>query len=290
MFLLCLVQTVLVPLLTGLDVGVALVASGVGTLIYILCTKGKVPIYLGSSFAYIGAIAVAVSANLHSSAYFGLMLVGIIYIVVAIILYFTGVDWLKKLLSPVIVGPMIIIIGMVLAPVAIEQSGLLKTGVTSLLNNGMYAGMTGVFWKVPVVAVFTMLVVIVLSMWAKGFFKIIPFILAALAGYALSAILGIVDYSGFASASFFQLPNFSFVGTYSIANLNWLVILAFAPISLVTIAEHIGDHTVVGEIVGEDFIKDPGLHRTLLGDGIATAVAGAMGGPANTSYILCDLI
>ena len=299
--------TVLVPLITGLDVGVALVASGIGTLIYIACTKGKAPVYLGSSFAYIAAIVgsvlasanalqVLVSGQIHeftsvwgdteagiygvkdaindglfsfkdvySSAFLGLILVGVIYIIVAIVIRFIGSAWLKKLLPPVVIGPMIIIIGLGLAPIAISSAGL----------NG------GQGWEVPLVAMITFSTVVGVSLLGKGFFKIVPFLIAVLVGYGFAAAFGLVDFSTFSEYSFVQLPNFTFIGTYA---LNWSAVLMFLPIAFVTIAEHIGDHTVLGEICDEDFITDPGLDKTLLGDGIATAISGMIGGPANTTY------
>lgn len=273
--------TVLVPMLTGLDVGVALVASGIGTLIYILCTKGKVPVYLGSSFAYITTISAAVaSTGGVTSAYVGLLVVGIIYAVIAGIIYFVGSGWLRKLLPPIVIGPMIIIIGLSLAPVAVENFGLL--GIQSLYDNGLYIGVAGAAWKVPLIAFATFGTVVFLSIRAKGFLRIIPFIIAILVGYILSVILGVVDLKEtFTGVAFFQFPNFQFLGTYK---LNFSQVLVFAPLAFVTISEHIGDHVVLGEITGKDFIDDPGLHRTLLGDGIATFVSASLGGPANTTY------
>ncbi|MCD4826723.1 MAG: NCS2 family nucleobase:cation symporter [Acholeplasmataceae bacterium] len=273
--------TVLVPMLTGLDVGVALVASGLGTLIYILCTKGKVPVYLGSSFAYITTISAAIaSTGGVASAYMGLMFVGIIYTIIAGIIYFTGSGWLRKLLPPVVIGPMIIIIGLTLAPVAVQNFGLL--GMQPLYDNGLYIGLNGAGWKVPLIAFITFFTVVLLSVRAKGFLKIIPFIIAIFVGYVFSVIFGVVDLkAAFANVSFFQLPNFSFIGTYK---LNFSQVFVFLPLAFVTISEHIGDHVVLGEITGNDFIKDPGLHRTLLGDGVATFVSASLGGPANTTY------
>lgn len=286
--------TVLVPLLTGLNVGVTLIASGVGTLIYIASTKGKVPVYLGSSFAYIAAIlASAVSAankagvgtfasieevtaaiasgtlsfnQVYASAFVGLMIVGLIYCLVALVIRFAGSAWLKKLLPPVVVGPMIIIIGLGLAPVAIGSAGL--------------SGGAG--WQAPLVALITFSVVVAIAIFGKGFVKVVPFLIAVLAGYVAAVIFGIVDLeSAFAGARFLQLPAFTLVGTYAI---DWSAALMFTPLAFVTIAEHIGDHTVLSEICDKDFITDPGLDKTLLGDGIATFVAGAIGGPANTTY------
>jgi uracil permease len=258
--------TVLVPLITGLDVGVALVASGLGTLIYIACTRAKVPVYLGSSFAYITAISVAGASNGFSSAYVGLMVVGMIYAVVATVIRFTGNGWIKTLLPPVVVGPVIIIIGLTLAPVAISSAGL--------------DGASG--WEVPIVALITFMTVVLVGLLGRGFYRIVPFLIAILVGYLASVVFGLVDLSVvFTDYSFIQAPNFTFLGTYT---LDFDAILMFAPIAFVTIAEHIGDHTVLGEVTDKDFIEDPGLQNTLMGDGIATFVSAAIGGPANTTY------
>ena len=258
--------TILVPLLTGLSVGVALVASGTGTLIYIACTRAKVPVYLGSSFAYIMAISVAAEANGFSSAYVGLMVVGIIYVIVATIIRYTGSGWIKKLLPPVVIGPVIIIIGLSLAYVAVGNSGL--------------DGQQG--WEVPIVALISFSTVVAVSLLGKGFFKIVPFLIAILVGYVAAVIFGLVDLTeAFRDYRFLQAPEFEFIGTY---RLQFTAVLMFIPIAFVTIAEHIGDHTVLGEVTGKDFISKPGLHRTLLGDGLATFASALMGGPANTTY------
>lgn len=276
--------TVLVPILTGLDIGVALVASGIGTLIYIACTKGKVPVYLGSSFAYIAAINSAKIVNSDGSFDFapvfsGLMVVGLIYVIVSTIIRFTGSGWLKKLLPPVVIGPMIIIIGLGLAPVAIEQSGLLASGTSTLYYPHVADSVLS--WAVPVVALITFITVVGVAIFSKGFFKIVPFLIAIVVGWTVSAIFGIVDWDVFTNANFLQAPNFSFIFSYK---LDASAILVFAPLAFVTIAEHIGDHSVLGEVCDADFISDPGLDKTLLGDGIATFVSAALGGPANTTY------
>lgn len=254
--------TVLVPLLTGLDIGVALIASGIGTLIYILCTRAKVPMYLGSSFAYIGAIIASASLG---AAFVGIMAVGLVYIAIAIVIHFVGTKWLHRLLPPVVIGPMIIIIGLSLAGIAVGNIGL--SGVLD--------------WKAALIGLITFISTVVIAIKGKGFIKVIPFIVAILIGYIVSAAIGIVDWSWFNNVSFFQVPNFSIIGTYTF---DTSALLIFLPLSLVTIAEHIGDHVVLGEIVGEDYLSSPGLSKTLMGDGIATLVAGSIGGPANTSY------
>jgi uracil permease len=266
--------TVLVPLLTGLDSSVALVASGVGTLIYILCTRAKVPVYLGSSFAYISAIAAAGLENGFSSAYVGLIVVGLIYVIVSFIIRFAGSGWIKKLLPPVVIGPMIIIIGLGLANVAIGQAGLNP--------NHESLGFLAENPKNALVALVTFIIVVLVALLAKGFAKIVPFLFAIIGGYVFSVMMKLVVLQDvFKDVQFFQIPNFEFIGTYQ---LDFTFILTFIPIAFVTIAEHIGDHTVLGEVCDEDFITDPGLDKTLLGDGIATAVSAMIGGPANTTY------
>ncbi|MBQ6323388.1 MAG: uracil-xanthine permease [Bacilli bacterium] len=267
--------TILVPILVNaaagkevLTIPVALVTSGIGTLIYILCTKGKSPVYLGSSFAFITPIAAAFLKEGISGAMTGVMAVGLIYVIVAIIIKFAGKAWLEKLLPPIVIGPMIMIIGLGLAPSAISQIGL--------------ADGTAVDWKILVVALVSFLVTAIVMTRAKGFFKIIPFLVGIVTGYIVACILGVVDFKPVAEASFFSLPKF--VIPFKDYSLSFTALVTIAPVALVTLCEHIGDHTSLSNIIGRDLIKDPGLDRTLLGDGIATFVAGFLGGPANTTY------
>lgn len=266
--------TILVPLLvneaagtTVLTIPVALVASGIGTLIYILCTKGKSPVYLGSSFAYITPIAVAYAKDGISGFATGIIAAGLIYILFAFLIKIFGKGWIDKLLPPTVIGPMIMIIGLSLAPSAVSQMGL-SSGIVE--------------WKSLVVALVAFLVTAITAVGAKGFLKVIPFLIGIVSGYVTAICLGMVDFSAVSNASFFELPKFILPikdYTFSLAGL-----LTIAPIALVTIAEHIGDHMALGTIINKDLIKDPGLERTLLGDGIATSVAGLIGGPANTTY------
>lgn len=267
--------TILVPILvnsaageTVLTIPVALVTSGIGTLIYILCTKGRSPVYLGSSFAFITPIAAAFMKGGISGAMTGIMAVGLIYVIVAIIIHFIGKDWLDKLLPPIVIGPMIMVIGLGLAPSAISQIGL--TSGTSLE------------WKTFVVAVVAFLVTALVMTKAKGFFKIIPFLVGIIAGYIMAIVLGMVDFTPVLEANFFSMPDF--IIPFVDYKISFAALLTIAPIALVTMCEHIGDHTALSQIIGKDLIKDPGLDRTLMGDGIATFVAGALGGPANTTY------
>ena len=267
--------TILVPIMvntaageTVLTIPVALVTSGIGTLIYILCTKGKSPVYLGSSFAFIAPLAAAYAKGGISGAMVGVMAVGLVYVIFATIIHFIGKKWIDKLLPPVVIGPMIMIIGLSLAPSAISQVGL-GTG-------------TQIDWRCIAVALITFLTTAIVMVRGKGFLKIIPFLVGIVVGYVSAICFGLVDFSPVLEASFFSMPNF--VIPFLNYTPNFSALLTIVPISLVTIAEHIGDHTALSTIIGKNLLKDPGLDRTLLGDGLATFVAGFLGGPANTTY------
>ena len=266
--------TILVPLLVNqaagkevLTIPVALVMSGVGTLIYIWCTKGKSPVYLGSSFAYITPIALAFTKDGVSGFATGIIAVGLIYVLFAFLIKLFGKDWIDKLLPPIVIGPMIMIIGLSLAPSAVSQMGLSGTTFE---------------WKSLIVALVAFLVTAVTAVGAKGFLKVIPFLIGIISGYVVAVILGMVDFTPVLEASFFEMPKFLLpFKDYSFSMVGFLTI---APIALVTIAEHIGDHMALSTIIKKDLIKNPGLEKTLLGDGLATTVAGLFGGPANTTY------
>ncbi len=266
--------TILVPILVNtasgsevLSIPVALISSGIGTLIYIICTRGKSPVYLGSSFAFISPMIVGFAKSGKSSVFTAIMAVGLVYVLVALIIKLIGKKWINKLLPPIVVGPMIMIIGLSLAPTAVEEIGL---------------NMEAVPWKNIVVAIVAFLTTGVLAVRGKGFLKVIPFLMGMIAGYIASMILGMVDYSGIASAKIISKPDFYLPFIHY--KLNFGALLTIVPIALVTIAEHIGDHKVLSEIIDKDLIEDPGLDNTLMGDGIATFAAGLIGGPANTTY------
>ena len=266
--------TILVPITVNAAAGaevisipVALVASGIGTLIYILCTKAKSPVYLGSSFAFIAPIAAAYIKGGISGAMTGIMTVGVIYIVVAILIKFIGKNWLDRILPPVVIGPMIMIIGLGLAPTAISSIGLDAEVIE---------------WKGVVAALITFLVTAIVMVRGKGFLKIVPFLVGIVTGYISAVILGLVDFTPVVEATFFSMPHFMI--PFLSYTPNFGAMLTIAPIALVTMAEHIGDHTALSAIIGKDLLKEPGLDRTLLGDGLATFVAGLLGGPANTTY------
>lgn len=266
--------TVLVPIIVGFPVSLALFASGIGTLIYIVATKAKVPVYLGSSFAYITAMIFAQEALGGKSDAWqtAIIIVGLIYVAVAILIYFIGTKWIDKLLPPVVIGPMIAIIGLGLAPTAVNQAGLTAGGNLSNI----------------IVAISTFLITALVSTYAKGFFKIIPFIIGIAGGYIIAIMFNLVDFQPIFDAPWLQLPELKL--PFALGNFDTYKFYfgpemwAIVPISIVTISEHIGDHTVLSKITNRNFLKDPGLTRTLIGDGVATSVSALIGGPANTTY------
>jgi len=267
--------TILVPLILGMPVSVALFASGVGTLIYMISTGFKVPVYLGSSFAFITAMSLAMKemGGDVSAAQTGVILTGLVYVLVAAGVRFAGTKWIDKLLPPIIIGPMIIVIGLGLAGSAVTNAGLVADGN----------------WKNALVAVVTFLIAAFINTKGKGFLRIIPFLFAIIGGYLFALTLGLVDFTPVLKANWFEIPGFylpfSTGGAFKEYNLYFgPETIAILPIAIVTISEHIGDHTVLSQICGRQFLKEPGLHRTLLGDGIATSVSAFLGGPANTTY------
>ena len=267
--------TILVPLILGMPVSVALFASGVGTLIYMIATGFRVPVYLGSSFAFITAMSLAMKelGGDVSAAQTGVILTGFIYVLVAASVRFAGTKWIDKLLPPIIIGPMIIVIGLGLAGSAVTNAGLVADGN----------------WKNALVAVVTFLIAAFINTKGKGFLRIIPFLFAIIGGYLFALTLGLVDFTPVLKANWFEIPGFYFPfstgGAFEEYSLYFgPETIAILPIAIVTISEHIGDHTVLGQICGRQFLKEPGLYRTLLGDGIATSVSAFLGGPANTTY------
>lgn len=282
--------TVLVPILVNqgisaqgvqgeaLSIAVALVAAGIGTLIYILCTRAKSPVFLGSSFAFISPIIAAYVAGASATgnasdgvgaAMTGIMVVGLVYIIVSLLVRIIGKKWIDKLLPPVVIGPMIMIIGLGLAGSAINSIGI-------------GAEVQSIDWRGVLVALVTFLTTAIIMVRGKGFIKIIPFLVGIVVGYILSVCLGLVDFTTVKEASWFQIPDFNI--PFISYKPNLMIALTMAPIALVTMAEHIGDHTALGAIIGKDLLKKPGLENTLLGDGLATFIAGILGGPANTTY------
>ena len=250
-------STVLVPILTGLDISVALFCAGLGTLIFHLCTKGKVPVFLGSSFAFIPVIVAVGTAYNGDLTYAqgGIMVAGLIYVIMSFLIKKIGTDRLKSVLPAQVVGPMIMVIGLNLIPTAFDMAK------TNLIIAGITLGAT-----------------LLIKNFGKGFIAQIAILCGVIIGYIAALIYGSVDTTAIAQASLVAVPNFT------LPKFDAGAIVMIAPVVLATFMEHIGDITTNGQVVGKDFIKDPGLNRTLLGDGLATMAASFLGGPANTTY------
>lgn len=264
-------STIFVPSVTGMSPGVALVSSGLGSLAYLVITRGKIPAYLGSSFAFIAPLTMFIKQE-HSpgSVMVGTFSVGVVYAIVSLIVYYAGVDWIQKVLPPVVVGPVIMVIGLSLAPNAANMA----MGVTS----GGYSG------KAIAVALITLGVAILAMLVFKGFFGLIPILFGFAAGYVASMALGLVDYTLIKQASLFAVPDFTIPFKDADPIVTLTVILSMAPLAFVTMAEHMGHQLVLNKITNRNFFKEPGLHRSLLGDGTASIVASLLGGPPVTTY------
>ena len=266
--------TILVPIITGMSPSIALFCSGVGTLLYILCTKAKLPAYIGSSFAFIAPMMIA-SKNYGPEAMLsGVIAAGCVYIIVAGIIKLCGVGWLNRALPPVVVGSVVIVIGLGLATVAINWAGLNPAFTTpSMVSVPSWAWIT--------VSMVTLGVGVFGSIYFKGFLGVIPILISMITGYVVALMLGVIPHSALvdiANTKLLRLPPFMF------PKFNINAIMLMAPVSFVTLAEHIGHIYVTNNVVGRDFTKDPGLHRSILGDGCATIFAGFTGGPPNTTY------
>lgn len=260
---------VLVPLLTGLDPNVALFGAGVGTLLFQLVTRRSVPIFLASSFAFIAPIIYGTQTWGIPATMGGLMVAGLVYVVLGAVIKVRGVAFIHKILPPVVVGPVIMVIGLGLAPTAVNMA-LGKTGDGALqLVNGQVA-----FW----IAAASLFTTIGISVFSKGFFKLLPILSGIIVGYSLSLLCGIVDFTPVHQAAWFALPNF----TYPEFNIN--AILFMIPVAIAPAVEHVGDMLAISNVTGKDYLKKPGLHRTIMGDGIATMAASLIGAPPNTTY------
>ncbi|MBM7561699.1 uracil-xanthine permease family protein [Fusibacter tunisiensis] len=247
--------TVLVPIITGLDISVSLFLAGVGTLLFHLVTGGVVPAFLGSSFAFIAPILAVAESHGLEYARGGIVVAGIVYLILAGLIHVFGTEKIIRFFPPIVTGPIILVIGLKLAPTAID--------------------MASADWLLAIIA---FVIVVAVSVYAKGFLKVIPVIVGLIVTYLIAAVLGRVDFTVVSDAKFVGLPAFSF------AKFNIDAILTVAPIALATMVEHIGDVVAIGATVEKDFLEKPGLSRTLLGDGIATSVSAMFGGPANTTY------
>ncbi|WP_419067825.1 uracil-xanthine permease family protein [Candidatus Allofournierella excrementavium] len=257
--------TVLVPLLTGLNVSTTLLCAGLGTLLFHLITKGKVPAFLGSSFAFLGGFAIVApmaadgtpNTEMLPYACGGVVFAGLVYLVMSLLISVFGIGRIMRFFPPVVTGPIIIAIGLILAPSAI----------TNCATN----------WLLAFVALGT---VVVCNIWGKGMVKILPILLGVLVSYVVALVTGAVDFAPIAQADWLGIP----VHTSALAKFDISAILTIMPIALATMMEHIGDIAAISATTGKNYIREPGLNKTLLGDGLATSMAGLLGGPANTTY------
>jgi len=260
---------VLMPLLTGLDTSVALFTAGIGTLLFQLITKRQVPIFLASSFAFIAPILYGVQTWGIPSTMGGIMAAGVVYVMLGALVKVRGTDFIHRLLPPVVVGPVIIIIGLGLAPVAVNMA-LGKSGDGSLTlvdtNTALFISLASLCTTIAV------------AIFAKGLLRVMPILAGIIVGYGLSLAFGIVDFTVVTAASWIAIPKFV------APEFNWHAIAFMIPVAIAPAVEHIGDILAISNVTGKDFMKKPGLHRTLTGDGIATIAAAAFGGPPNTTY------
>ncbi|MGY5840386.1 uracil-xanthine permease family protein [Vibrio chemaguriensis] len=260
---------VLVPLLTGLDPNVALFGAGVGTLLFQLMTKRSVPIFLASSFAFIAPIMFGIQTWGIGATMGGLMAAGLVYVALGAMIKVRGVGFIHKILPPVVVGPVIMVIGLGLAPTAVNMAvGKTGDGSAQLVNGD----------AAIIISAVSLLTTIVLSVFAKGFLKLVPIVGGILAGYSVSLFYGVVDFTPVVQAAWLAMPNF----TAPEFNIN--AILFMIPVAIAPAVEHVGDMLAISNVTGKNYLKKPGLHRTIAGDGVATIAASMVGAPPNTTY------
>jgi uracil permease len=256
---------VLVPLLTGLDPNVALFTAGIGTLVFHAVTRVTVPVFLASSFAFIAPIQGSVESFGVSATLGGLLGAGLVYVAISQVVRLKGTVWLHRLLPPVVVGPVIMVIGLALAPVAVEMA----TGETS---DGIGYG-AALFLSMT-----SLLVTLVLAVFGRGLIRLVPIMGGIVTGYILSLVMGVVDFAPVHEAAWLALPSFT------APSFHWAAVLFMIPVAIAPAVEHIGDMIAIGSVTRRNYLETPGLHRTLLGDGLATASAALFGGPPNTTY------
>lgn len=259
--------TVLVPLLTGIQPAVALFTAGIGTFLFHLITKGKVPVYLGSSFAFVAPIIACTAQYGLPATFSGLMAVGLVYGIFSAIIKINGLKIIEKLFPSVVVGPVIVLIGLSLAPAGINMIQVdpaTNPGVTVAAN-----------WCIALSALAT---AVIITTAAKGMLKLIPIFCGIIVGYVVAIFFGYVDFTKISEAAWFEMPKFVR------PEFSWGAIVYMIPVAIAPLIEHVGDMYAISAVADKDFVKEPGLHRTLLGDGIATALAGLFGGPPNTTY------
>ncbi len=265
---------VLVPILTGLDPNVALFTAGLGTLIFQVITKGKVPVFLASSFAFISPIIVAKGKWGLAATLGGLAAAGLVYVVLSTIVRIRGSAWLERFLPRVVTGPVIMVIGLILAPVAVNLAlGKTGDGAAKLVDLG----------PALILAAISLATTVLVAIKGKGLLRVVPIITGAAVGYLAAIVMDfmgydVVNFEPIAKAPWLAVPSFTF------PEFNWNAILFILPVALAPAIEHFGDIIAIGQVTGKDYLKDPGIENTMLGDGIATSVASLLGGPPNTTY------
>ncbi|EKN68863.1 solute carrier family 23 protein [Schinkia azotoformans] len=265
--------TILVPFLVGLSPSVALISSGLSTLGYLVITKGQIPAYLGSSFAFIAPVIAAKASGGPGTAMLVGFMAGMIYGIVALLIKQFGVKWLLNILPPIVVGPVIMVIGLGLAGNAVNMAMRIDPNDAATYSSLHFS-----------VALVTLFLTIIATMFFKGFFGVIPVLFGIVCGYTYAAIVGIVDFSGVTAAKWFEAPELliPFV-TYS-PELKWSVAIAMLPVVIVTFSENIGHQMVLSKVINRNLLVKPGLHRAIAGDGFALTLASLIGGPPNTTY------
>lgn len=257
---------VLVPILTGLDPNVALFTAGIGTIVFQIITRGKVPVFLASSFAFIAPISYGVKTWGIPGTLCGLAAAGVLYIILSFIIRIKGSYVLERYLPPIVTGPVIMVIGLVLAPVAVGMAN-------GSIGDGRIVGSSAM-----IISMVALATTIIVSIFGGRFLSLIPILCGIAAGYIVSLVMGLIDFSAVASAPWFKVPDFT-APTWNLDAIIYIVPVAIAPA-----IEHFGDVLAVGSITGKDYVKDPGIENTMLGDGIATSIAAFFGGPPNTTY------
>lgn len=265
--------TILVPQLVGLSPAIALLTSGIATIIFILVTRFQVPAYLGSSFAFIIPIQVATASGGIGSAMIGSMFVALVYAIVSLLIWKTGYRWIMKLLPPIVVGPVIMVIGLALAPTAVGMASTIQVDGEPVYNLLHFSA-----------ALVTLAAAIICIMFFKGVISLMPILIGIVVGYLYSAAIGILDFSKVLKAKWFEIPEMLIPGIDYSFVITPTLLFIMVPIAIVTISEHIGHQLVLGRIVDRNYIENPGLNRSLLGDGLGTLISGLIGGPPKTTY------
>ncbi len=260
---------VLVPLLTGLNPNVALFTAGLGTIVFQIVTRGRVPVFLASSFAFIAPIIYGVKTWGIPGTMCGLAAAGVVYILLSFLVRWQGSEIVKRILPPVVTGPVIMVIGLILAPVAVYMT-MGKTGDGAIVLFDQTKAMT--------VGLSALATTILVSILGRGLMKLIPILCGIAVGYILALFFGFVDFSPIANAAWFAVPNFT------LPEWNLEAIFYIVPIAIAPAIEHFGDVVAIGGVTGKDYLKKPGIQNTMLGDGLATSLASFMGGPPNTTY------